>query len=156
MNQIDGRIKRPRDLNAFAFKRLHLVLMSLTDDDEETLKARFMKALEAKLAEQGLPRTPAFAEVHVYRPLTGDKVRPETINSLLAFVSNTVRGIAGAGDFGNDVVVLYYQGDELVSEKGNAFQTSLSKLRPNASAHAVPCERLVEFFADTPGALMLL
>ena len=61
-------------------KRLHMVLMSLTDENEETLKARFMKALNAKIAAQGLPSSPAFSEVHTYRPLTGEKVRPETIN----------------------------------------------------------------------------
>lgn len=137
-------------------KRLHMILMSLTDENEETLKARFMQALQAKMAQQGLPSSPAFAQVHTYRPLTGEKVRPERIIGLLDSVSNAVRGIAGAGDFGNDVVVLYYQGDEMVSEKGNTYQTSLSRLRPNAIRDTIACDRLVGFFAETPGAHLLL
>ncbi len=137
-------------------KRLHMVLLSLTDENEANLQARFLKAFNASAPKEGLPQSDAFERIYPYRPLTKQQVRPESINGLLGHVSDSVKSTAGAGDFANDVVVLYYQGGELVNEQGNTYQTDLSRARPNSTANAISCDRFVEFFADTPGAHLLL
>ena len=55
------------------------------------------------------------------------------------------------------MVLVYYQGGESIDSRGNCFQTSLTSTGTAGSQQsAITCDELVRFFAETPGAQLLL
>jgi hypothetical protein len=125
-------------------QRLHLLLVSSRPVDEKALKAQFLKAFQSHTEPNGEIKTPVFDPVYTYATLTGYYVRPQYVYNQLHRIQATIKKLANAGTPCNDVVVFYYQGGEAVSAQGNVFQTSLT------------CDDLVRFFADTPGAHILM
>jgi WD40 repeat protein len=125
-------------------QRLHLLLVSNRAADEKALKAQFLKVFQSRTDPQGQVKTPVFDPVYTYGPLTGYYVRPQYVYNQLHRIQATIKGLANAGTPSSDVVVFYYQGGEAVNAQGNVFQTSLT------------CDDLVRFFADIPGAHILM
>jgi hypothetical protein len=54
------------------------------------------------------------------------------------------------------IVVFYYQGGEAVDAQGNFFQTSMNAPDECKGQTSITCDELVHFFAETPGAHVLL
>jgi WD40 repeat protein len=125
-------------------QRLHLLIVSNSGKDEKTIKNQFLQAFQATFNPQGQLKTPAFEPVYTYGPLIGAYVQPGYVYKQLQKIQATIKGLARAGSSFNDVVVLYYEGREAVNAQGNVFQTQLT------------CDDIVRFFADIPGAHVLL
>src|SRR2546423_15720815 len=99
--------------------------------------------------------TPAFEQVEPYGPLIGSKVRPGYIYDQLHNIKVAIE-LAQVGSPMNDVVMVYYQGGEAVNDQGNFFQTYAGQGQGVAKRFDIPCDILVEFLAETPGAHVLL
>lgn len=134
-------------------QRLHLFVMSPEKADPDTLKRQILQAIQSIPEAQRL-RSPAFEDVTPYGPLTGAQVRPAYIYNQLYNIKTTI-DVAQVGAPMNDVVMIYYQGGEAVTERGNFFQTHAGA-RGLVKEFGIPCDKLVEFLAETPGAHVLL
>jgi hypothetical protein len=59
-------------------------------------------------------------------------------------------------DSPNDVVMVYYKGDEAVQTQGNYFATSVSKFDPDLKRSGITYRGLQECFGETLGAKVLM
>jgi hypothetical protein len=136
-------------------QRLHLLLVSAQARDGKPLEERFLKAVQSSEDQQVGLRAAAFERVFVYVPLVGSDVRREYLLNHLHAVRTRIRDLSAGGSPASDVVVFYYQGGEAVNAQGNLFQAAGGAGRPGRQT-AFTCDDLVKFFADTPGAHVLL
>jgi hypothetical protein len=137
-------------------QRMHLLTLSIRQREGATLEDQVRRTFECGPDKQGELQAPAFEKVYPYGPLVGYKVRREFLNHQLYIITTRIRQLARAGSFGNDVVMLYYQGGEAMDKDGHFFQTSLSQDGAELRSTAIACQELVSFFAETPGAHVLL
>jgi hypothetical protein len=137
-------------------QRMHLLVLSIREPDGVVLETDMEKALQCQQDKDGVLQAPAFKPVIPYGPLVGYNVRRENLNHQLYTITTNIKRLAQAGSFGNDVVMLYYQGGEALTEDGHFFRTDLTQKGAELKASAIDCQELVDFFADTPGAHVLL
>jgi WD40 repeat protein len=135
-------------------QRLHLLIVGVGEKDEQKLYNQAITALKAAKNLQGKYASPAFEEVRFYGPLTGF-VSPEQIYNQLCLIKKTIDLYAPRGS-ANDVVMVYYQGQETVDPKGHFFSTSASKFDPERHRDTITCDGLSAFFTETLGAQILL
>lgn len=135
-------------------QRLHLLIVGVGEKDEKKLADQAITALRATTDSQGKSSSPAFEEVHFYGPLTGF-VSPEQVYTQLCLIKKTIDLHAQDGS-ANDVVMVYYQGQETVDGKGHFFRTSASKFDPELQRSAITCDGLSAYFTETLGAQILL
>ena len=126
-------------------QRLHLILVSLNEEDAKGLDSKFLKLLE-----------PAFEGVDVYGPQVGYRAGRAYVLQQLQKVRYRIQGLTNARAPTNHIVVFYYQGGESVNAQGNFFQTSLHAANAAQRQNALTCDDLVEFVGQTPGAHVLL
>jgi WD40 repeat protein len=127
-------------------QRLHLLVLSFKQQDEKKLKDHFLNTLQV---DQGR-RDRLFS----YGPLTGYYVRQEYINTQVSIIRTRIKELAATGNPCNDVIVFYYQGGESVKPQGVVFKTcDCNPTDDNPEPpNALTCKRLVNYFAETPGA----
>jgi WD40 repeat protein len=135
-------------------QRLHLLIVGVGEKDEKKLYNQAITALRATTDSQGRSSSPAFEDVHFYGPLTGF-VSPEQVYTQLCLIKKTIDLHAPQGSV-NDVVMVYYQGQETVDGKGHFFRTSASKFDPELHRSAITCDGLSSYFTETLGAQILL
>src|SRR5205807_4957048 len=111
-----------------------------------------LKAFLARDVQGGRFRTPAFREGRVYGPLPWNVKREEVYGTLI----NMRRGIRRtAGPF-NDVVVVYFQGEEVVEGDRHYLLTEESLRRGHLAESALNTDTLREVLAEVQGAKLLL
>jgi hypothetical protein len=135
-------------------QRLHLLIVGVGEKDEKKLIDEAFTALRATTDSQGKSSSPAFIEVRTYGPLTGF-VSPEQVYTQLCLIKKTI-DLHSKNGSANDVVMVYYQGQETVDGKGHFFRTSASKFDPELSRSAITCDGLSAYFTETLGAQILL
>src|SRR5205085_8532199 len=108
--------------NPVRAQRLHVLMASVREQDEEPLRAQFLKALQSERAPQGELKTPAFQPVVPYGPLVGSDVRRDRVYDYLFQIKENIKGLADSGTSANDVVVFYYRGDEFIDDSGNVLK----------------------------------
>jgi WD40 repeat protein len=134
-------------------QRLHVLALSPYSRPEE-VKERLLKAIHAPRQEGG--RFPAaLGEVKV---LTGSHVSPSYLRTPLAEIAAKIRrdrqlAANRKGSLRNDVLLIYYEGGERIDAKGHFFETYSSS---EESAFDMPCDKLVRYLGDVPGAHVLL
>jgi WD40 repeat protein len=126
---------------ALSDQRLHLLVVSLTEEDEQTLTKKALQAFQ----------TPAFSEVQTYL-LTGD-VTPEAVFGRLAAIRRTVARRVSEGAT-NDVVMIYYNGVESVGGPGHYFKSN--RPDPDLKDSGISCQGLADFFPEILGAQLLV
>jgi WD40 repeat protein len=141
-------------LNPIKGQRLHLLIVGVGEKDEKKLMRQAFTALRANTDSPGKVYSPGFEEVHPYGPLTG-YVSPEQVYTQLCLVKKTIDLHAPEGS-ANDVVMVYYQGQETVDSQGHFFRTSTSKFDPELQRSAITCDGLSAYFTETLGAQILL
>jgi WD40 repeat protein len=134
-------------------QRLHLLMVGVGQKDDKKLRQQAIAALRATTAK-GKTSSPAFKEVRFYGPLTGF-VSPEQVYTQLCLIKKTIDLHAPDGS-ANDVVMVYYLGQETVDGKGHFFRTSASKFDPELPRSAITCDGLSAYFTETLGAQILL
>lgn len=125
-------------------ERLHVFALSSGSANGKTLKRQVLGAFQAKDDPSGAIKAPVFDSVSMYGPLVGYEVRPVYVYTQLINIREEIEGAANAGVRGNDLVVFYYHGREVVDAQGNRFRTSMT------------ADELKTIFAETPGAHLLL
>lgn len=110
------------------------------------------KALVARLS--GLIPSLANAEVRTYPPLTRFVNQGQLLNRL-AEIKATQDLTAGDGSTG-DLIVLYYQGGEALTESGHYLLTSASEFDPDLGGSALSVDALADLLGQTLGAQVVL
>src|SRR5205823_8186022 len=73
----------------------------------------------------------------------------------LCLIKKTIDLLAAEGS-PNDVVMVYYHGNEAVKQSGNIFETSVTKYDPALNRSGISFQGLRGFFDETLGAKLLL
>ena len=126
-------------------QRLHLLLVSLDNEDAKDLETQFVRVL-----------APDFQGVDIYGPQAGYFARRPYVLHQLHIIRDKIQGFTNAGLPSTHIVVFYYQGGEAVDARGNLFQTSVNAVNPAGTQSSITCDDLVDFVAQTPGAHILL
>jgi WD40 repeat protein len=136
--------------NPQAGQRLHYLVMGVGEKNSQELMKEALQAIGAKGDGNVQYHTPAFSEIRLYGPLTG-YVRPERVFTQLCIIKQTVDLLARSGS-ANDVVLVYYEGQEAVTKDGHYFKTSLSRIDPVLRRSAITCAGLEAYLQETLGA----
>lgn len=136
--------------NPQAGQRLHYLVMGVGEKNQQELLKEALQAIGAKGDGNGQYHTPAFSEIRMYGPLTG-YVRPERVFTQLCIIKQTVDLLARSGS-ANDVVLVYYEGQEAVTKDGHYFKTSLSRIDPVLRRSGITCAGLETYLQETLGA----
>jgi WD40 repeat protein len=138
-------------------KRLHLLILSIRQTDRDALKNRVLQALRAKeTGERDVFRVAPFdANCHLHAVLVGQDWGTDNLNTEFHFIKEDMRARAGAARPANEVLMIYYQGHESISDDGHLFPKLLHKGRPVDPNNQLRCDHLARFFQDSPGAHIL-
>lgn len=133
---------------------LHLLLLGGGETDEERLLAGVLKGLRAERHE-GHYRTPVFDQVvpHVLTSATAD-ITEQAVRTQCRLIQLALRRRAQQG-YPNDVVLVYYQGGEIVGGKKHLLFPGEGQAPATADGSAIRLEVLAEFFQENPGAQLL-
>jgi hypothetical protein len=132
-------------------QRLHLLVLGPGETDQAGLRAEVAKSLGAAQVRGNRFSTKAFREAEVLG-LRGDFQREDVTGALLR-IRDRVR--ANTGPL-NDVVVVYFRGEEKPTDEGHYLLTEATRLRGRPAETAVDCAEMRKLLADVPGAKLLL
>lgn len=136
-------------------QRLHVLILAPQSSSARELKAEVLKAVQSRPDVQPL-KTPAFQEVYLYRLLVGSQVQSYHIYEELLRIQENIGAWQGKLAK-NDVVMVYYQGAETVTERGNYFRAyAPSQAQEMVKDLGIPCDKLVNILAQTQGAHVLM
>lgn len=138
-------------------QRLHVLALGARSRSDQARK-QILQAIGSRPVEEGM-QAPAFAEVHVSTPQTGVRLDRYFLFEQLVLLREQIRdrqmtSLRSRDVPMNDVLMIYYEGGEAVNDKGNFFETDAAV--GTAKRFGMPCDELVEFLADIPGAHVLL
>jgi WD40 repeat protein len=129
-------------------QRLHLLIVGVDVDDGTTLKERVLKALGARPPsgpEGEFATPPAFQKGLLYPPLTG-YVESGHVRRQLLKIGREIEALKERTGWMNDLVLVYYQGKEVVARNGDRYLLmSLNRDNP-----AAPVEKFALALADLP------
>jgi hypothetical protein len=135
-------------------QRLHLVVLGPGERDPKALRRRVLRAFLAEKEKGDEFQTRAFRQGRVYGPLAGDVSR-EGLNAFLDNLKLSIRS-SGGGAL-NDVVVLFFTGEEAVRGGKHYLLTEESRQEPaRLEESALDCDTIRESLSDFPGAKLLL
>jgi hypothetical protein len=137
-------------------QRLHLLVVSMQPADERELKDRVYGAFQCRERAGNEFATPAFDPGFLYGPQIGHFAGDVFIYQRLAQIQGRIRDWGRAGVDGSDVVVIYFQGAEAFYPDDHYLQAVAEAVTPNTQAFGISCKKLVDLFAETPGAHLLL
>ncbi len=127
----------------------HVLVVGVGDKDQAQLKDRVLKAVRSQPGARG-----AF-QVKLYGPLTED-VSPETVYAYLRRIKRVIDSQAAQGS-ANDVLMVYYIGQEAVKAEGHFFTTDISQGDPDLKRSGLSVQELRDsFLANTLGARVVL
>ncbi len=137
-------------------QRLHLLIIGVGATSESRLRDSVIQALHGQLVEGSSSRfkTPAFLDGVIYGPLCGD-VREHRVYGELYRIRNAIRLRHPAPDAPNEVVLIYYQGGEWITND-RATHLRLRKGQGTSAFDTIPIKSLVAIFRDTPAAKVFL
>jgi WD40 repeat protein len=143
-------------------KRLHLLAIGVGNQDEQPLLKRVLKALRITMDDKGDFLPSAFANVQVHGILAGPQVDRRAITSQLHLIgkkieqlkANDVRASVKPLD---DLVLVYYQGGELLTPGAHYLNTSSGAANDRQLARTgITISDLRKILHDMSGAPMLL
>lgn len=135
-------------------QRLHLLVVGIGEENSRALIEEALTAVNAKADRDGVLRSPAFSQVRVYGPLTRF-VKPEDVYTQMCLIKKTIELLASK-ESPNDVVMVYYKGDEKVEQQGNYFATSVTKFDKDLKRSGITFKGLQDCFGETLGAKLLM
>jgi hypothetical protein len=130
-------------------QRLHLLIVGVDVKDGSELKKRVLDALGASDRPSGaqgeFSKKPPFERCYLYHVLVGDVDRHKVEAQLLA-INETILQLESETHWLNDVVLIYYQGQDVVVPSKNErwLKTSRNLRFPNEPLEefAIPCHAL--------------
>jgi WD40 repeat protein len=148
-------------------QRLHLLLVAPGRRDEAKVTEEMLTAFQAHHVEGDRFDTAAFGQGRLYGPVIKLAQREEVFDAL----ENMKSAIYGAADGLNDVIVVFFHGEQLVTEDEHFLLTGETKrLLPNLKPGekldssrldrlketALTCDKFRELLADMHGAKLVL
>jgi hypothetical protein len=134
----------------------HVLIVDPGGDDPTRVVERVLGALGATGLRDGRFDLPFCNEGgRLYGPLVGESVTREAVLSQLLQIGRflQLRAQSGAAE---DVVILYYRGQQLTQGGRQYLQTAVSRLTSDPRYSALPCAQLANLFRQTPGTLLVL
>lgn len=139
-----------------AAQRLHILALAPHSQPDE-VKERLLKAIRAPREENREGRESAFQEVQVLPPLTGSHVAADFLCGRLGRFKEELRIAQNSAGrdrtLMNEVLLLYYEGGEKIDDRGHFFETYSPS---GANRFGMPCDKMVSYLVDVPGAHVLL
>jgi hypothetical protein len=141
-------------------QRLRLLIVGIGQLNKKNLSEQALEAFHAKPDPSRPGRftaPPAFAEVIIPDILTGYVTAGQVYDVVqqIKEAIETPEPVDATGAL-NDVVMLYYQGQETINQAGHFLWTSDSRRETDLQWTAISCDALARVFADTPGAQVML
>jgi WD40 repeat protein len=134
---------------------VHLLTVGVGEKSKVKLKARVLKALGAKAVSGQQFKLPSFRQGRLYGPLIGN-VDPDEVDLQLTLMKSKIDMAARDGP-ANNVVLVYYHGEEVVARGGHFFRTSSRTADPELQkSYRIRCRELEKRLANTLGAKILL
>jgi hypothetical protein len=133
---------------------LHLLIVATRENDGNPIKGRVLEALGAKPLPAREFQLKGFERGLVYGPLVGD-IDPDNVYYQLALIRERINLLAKETP-SSHLVLVYYQGAEVLGAKGHFLRTRSGRVDPNLNLYRVPCGELEAKLADTLGAKVLL
>jgi hypothetical protein len=131
--------------------RLHLLIVSLRDVAPEALQRQVLDSLRLPRDKAQLPGESVFSDYKVYGPLTGNTAKANYLFSQLEKMRDGIQTAASTAP-GSDVVVIYYEGGEEITDEGNVFRLSAGG---PAAGRRLSFARLAERASGLGGAALL-
>jgi WD40 repeat protein len=138
-----------------AAQEARLLIVSYEEKDKTELANRAISAMQAERLSKNEFRSPAFKHGWIYGPLTGAGATPDRLFTQLCIIKKQIDALAQAGS-ANDVVIIYYEGKEAVTDDGHFFETAATRYDPDLQRSAFTCAGLERFLNETMGAQILL
>jgi hypothetical protein len=121
-------------------QRLHLLILGPQATDAEARKQEVLKAHQSQVDPQ-LLQAPVFVQVRV---VVGSKFWSGYLYPQLVAMKVSISDLARTQQAPmNDVLLLYYQGGEVIRKNGNFFQTYSVPGRQGVKQFDIPCDDLV-------------
>jgi WD40 repeat protein len=141
-------------------RRLRLVIVGVGEKDGDGLKQRALKAVGAAPAPGGdgrLQAPPAFEDVVADEPLVKNVTKGKILYRLKE-VKRQIQATAADGQAGGlaEVVLVYYQGREMVAPGGHYLLTDDFESDEDLTRTGVSCAEIVGEFADARGAQVVM
>jgi len=134
-------------------KMLHLLIVGVGAKDKQELESRALRALRAERNRQGKITSTAFANIIAY-PLHGF-VNKERVSAGLHRIKRTIQLFAHQ-DPPNHVVMMYYEGSQLVNQEDRLYLKTSVGWDPNLDRAAISTDYLTAFFRNMGGAHVCL
>jgi WD40 repeat protein len=146
-------------LKPASIHQVHVLVVGVWEKDAKKLTEHVLEALHGRPVGIDRFTTTIFGdgppvEGQLYGPLT-ENVTPDRVFGQLNAIRRTIQRLARDGAV-NDVVMVYYVGGESVNAQGHFFLTDRSRSDHVLTRSAISCDGLVDNFADTLGAQLLL
>jgi hypothetical protein len=129
-------------------QRLHLLVVGVNVADGKALAQRVLDTLGAEAKDrpsglQGEFKTGAFKRCILYRVLTGEVERGK-VEAQLVEINKEVGRLSRENKGPNDVILIYYQGEDLMKGGERWLKTSRNLQYPDAApeTYAIPCRAL--------------
>jgi len=138
-------------------RMLHVLIIGISEKDTGRLRDRVLTALGATSIHEREFKLSSFDQALVYGPLV-DNIRPvERTDVFKQFlkVKKNMDALA-RNDWFTHVVMVYYQGSEVVNDKGYFLRTSGPDLDPSLQFYRIPFDNLEKLLTDSKGAQILL
>jgi WD40 repeat protein len=143
---LDCRVKPELD------QRLHLLVVAPERSNPESLTESLLTALQAERSADGTLRAKAFKKGLTIRTAPRDCTR-ERVYSLLLEIKDMNATLGAA----NDVVLVYFQGREKMTDDDLLLLTGLSREDdPLLKERAIECKKLRKILSEVRGAKVLL
>jgi hypothetical protein len=138
----------------------HLLIIGTGKTKEKALIDKALQAIQGEDTKEevkGLKvfRAAAFRRGYIYPPLIGATITPDKVLTQLQSIRREINNHAGLGS-ANDVLLVYYEGNEAVTAEGHFLRTDRSRYDDDLKTSALTVDRLEHFCANTMGAQVLL
>jgi WD40 repeat protein len=138
----------------------HLLIVGTGKTKENTLIQNALRAIQGEEltnAEKGLRefKAAAFERGRIYPPLTGANITPDKVLTWLRYIRLEIDRRAGDGS-ANDVMLVYYEGNEAVTAEGHFLRTDRSRYEDDLNTSALTVSRLENYCSDMMGSQVLL
>ena len=148
-------------------QRLHLLVVAPGRRDEANVSGQVLTAFQARHIDGDRFDTAAFRDGRLYGPVIKLAQREEVFDA----VESMKGAISGGADELNDVIVVFFQGEQLVADKEHFLLTGETKrllpdLKPGdrldasrmdrLKETALTCDKFRELLADVRGAKLVL
>jgi hypothetical protein len=145
-----------------AGKRLHLLAIGVGSQEEKPLLQRVLQALRITMDEEGRFLPSAFASVQLHGILTGPHVTRRAITSQLHLIHKKIEHLKMSDTRAavtplEDLVLVYYQGSELIGNKDHYLNTGGGvPTEKELTRTGITVSELRDILRDMGGAPVLL